>query len=73
MRARLPPGGGVWRFFGGADPSPVAPVVARHFNRVRARLTFQIVFVDEKKSHDTMRIDSLRCPLVKLVLQKWQK
>jgi hypothetical protein len=22
MRFRLPPGGGVWRFFGGADPSP---------------------------------------------------
>jgi hypothetical protein len=30
MRARLPPGGGEWSFFGGADPSPVAPpVVAR--------------------------------------------
>jgi hypothetical protein len=29
MRARLPPGGGEWSFFGGADPSPVASVVAR--------------------------------------------
>ena len=70
MRSRLPPGGAEWRGFLPLRPLPSGfrnddddDGLNRRssFNRVGARLTFQIVFVEVKKITRHNAIDSPRC------------